>query len=539
MSTPELKAQGNTLFVAKKFKPAEKKYTEAIQASDEAADPQGLAVLFANRAACRLALKRYLDADSDAKKATQLDPTYAKAFARLAMAQDALGNYPQSKESWQRALDALPKSDLTHAEEVQKEQYQAALAAAAAAVVKMENTPIVGDRAIIVKGEGRLPWDLAAAMIPDLRAARPVNLQSSAWVIHGAYDEFMNGIEKMNQLQVDKVKGQLQMFGMSGAIADLTNGIMRDQRVMHFTDTNFISKYNNQMTFESNMFNPWTHGGPEIVIREALARQCNEGWDSVRPAVSLTIRAWIMRAVMDAGLQQRHDVAVEFLKRALDVLRTLRESWALVPKDDRGAVFQKTFLFGIQNMYIHAMMQAYASKPSPDLLEELNKESGLLISEVDEALRQPRSQEPVDPGFVSSFYVYPRGEAYAMKGFYFAQNAGLNPTGKREFFRKAAMMYLKAAECFPQDDEHHPWFLNVALGNMFQARSFPLRETLDVMKRIRMAVPKAKAIWERSSLSAAGLWRTLEKVRKQEEELRSLIAEGKFTMDACVAPEGL
>ncbi|KAJ7442466.1 hypothetical protein FB451DRAFT_1568963 [Mycena latifolia] len=542
MSSAELKAQGNALFSAKNFAEAGKKYTEAIQAGDEAADPKGLAVLYANRAACRLSLKRYLDADSDAKKATQLDPTYAKAFARLATAKDALGNYEESKESWQRALDALklPKSDLKPAEEVQKAQYQAGLTAAAAALDKMKNTPIVGEHAIIVQGEGRMPWDLAAAMIPDLSITRPVNsnhLYSSAWVIHGAYQEFKSGVDKMNQLQFDPATNQ--MGGMPGAIVDLTNGIMRDPRVLHFTDNDFIPKYNKQIQLEIYVYKPWTDAGPEMVIREALARQRDKGWDAVRPSISLTVRAWIMRAVLDSNLRQRHDVAVEFFKRALDVLRSLRESWILVPKDDRGAVFENTFLFGIQNLYIDSLMQSYALKPSPEFLEELDKESTLLISEVDVALRESPERVPVDPGFVSSFYLYPRGLAYAMKGFCFFKKAGLDPTHRRELNRNAGLMYMKAADSFPPDDEHHPWFLNIALGNMFQARSFALREMLDVMKRVRLAVPKAKAIWERSSLSAGGLWGILEGVGKQEDELRGLLAEGKITLDAYVGAEGL
>ncbi|KAJ6545092.1 hypothetical protein DFH09DRAFT_1367685 [Mycena vulgaris] len=514
MSSAELKAQGNALFTAKKFEKADKKYTEAIQkVGDEAAnDPKTLAVLYANRAACRLALKRYLDANNDAKKATQLDPTYAKAFARLASAQDALGEYRESKESWQRALDALPKSNLSPAEEIQKDQYQAGLNTAAANVVKMEK-PITGDRLIIMKGGGRMPWELAAAIVPRLRSEWPVNLYSSAWVIHYAYEEFISGINKMKQFQINPVTNEMR--GMPGAIVDLTNGILRDVRVMHITDNEFISNYNKQ-----------------VVIREALARQRDEGWDSVRASISLTIRGWIMRAVMEAGLRQRHDIAVEFLKRCLDVVRTLRERWILVPKADRGAVLQQTFLFGIQDRYIESVMQTYALNPSPDLLEELENESDLLIREVDEALRQPRSQEPVDPGFVSSFYIYPRASAYSMKGFCYNKKASINPKDGMEFCRKAALAYIQAADGFPQDDEHHPWFLNIALGNMFQARTFPLRETLDVMKRIRLSIPKAKEIWERSSLSAAGSWGILEAVSKQEDDLRSLLAQGTFTLDS-------
>ncbi|KAJ7707351.1 hypothetical protein B0H17DRAFT_1281052 [Mycena rosella] len=168
MSSSDLKSQGHALFSAKKFKEAGKKYTEAINAGPRR---RGLAVLYANRAACRMSLKRYLDANNDTKKATQLDPTYAKAFARLASSQDALGDYPDSHESWQHALDAHPKFDLTPAEETQKTQYQAGLTAAAVGLEKMNNTLVVGDRAIIVQGEGRMPWDLAAAMLPSLRAS--------------------------------------------------------------------------------------------------------------------------------------------------------------------------------------------------------------------------------------------------------------------------------------------------------------------------------------------------------------------------------
>ncbi len=58
VSSADLKAQGNALFAAKKYGQAEKKYTGAIDASDETADPKGLAVLYANRSACRLSLKR-------------------------------------------------------------------------------------------------------------------------------------------------------------------------------------------------------------------------------------------------------------------------------------------------------------------------------------------------------------------------------------------------------------------------------------------------------------------------------------------------
>jgi stress-induced-phosphoprotein 1 len=50
----ELKAEGNKLFVQKKYDQAAIKFTKAIELD------RGSAVLYANRAACNLALKRFV-----------------------------------------------------------------------------------------------------------------------------------------------------------------------------------------------------------------------------------------------------------------------------------------------------------------------------------------------------------------------------------------------------------------------------------------------------------------------------------------------
>ncbi|KAJ7707347.1 hypothetical protein B0H17DRAFT_1281048 [Mycena rosella] len=132
-SGTKLKVQGNALFSAKNFKEADKKYTQAIQASDdsEAADQR------VGGALCQLR-RMYLDASNDAKKATLLDPAYLKAFVRVATAEDALGNYQESTKNWQLALNVLPKFNLTPREQTQMVQYQAGLTTMAAEVVKIK-----------------------------------------------------------------------------------------------------------------------------------------------------------------------------------------------------------------------------------------------------------------------------------------------------------------------------------------------------------------------------------------------------------------
>jgi stress-induced-phosphoprotein 1 len=60
---------------------------------------------------------------------------------------------------------------------------------------------------------------------------------------------------------------------------------------------------------------------------------------------------------MGSGIHQQHNVAVEFFKNCLQVVRTLREHWILESKNDRGVIFEKTFVFGIQQLYVDALIK--------------------------------------------------------------------------------------------------------------------------------------------------------------------------------------
>lgn len=58
----------------------------------------------------------------------------------------------------------------------------------------------------------------------------------------------------------------------------------------------------------------------------------------------------------------RHVAGVEFFTRAIDILEWGRRVWKDVPKDDRGAIFEVTFVRGVKRLYMSAMHQVrYAS----------------------------------------------------------------------------------------------------------------------------------------------------------------------------------
>lgn len=48
------------------------------------------------------------------------------------------------------------------------------------------------------------------------------------------------------------------------------------------------------VAFEAQATKSWHKSGPEVVKREVHRRLKNEGWDSVRPALSTTVRCVIL-----------------------------------------------------------------------------------------------------------------------------------------------------------------------------------------------------------------------------------------------------
>jgi hypothetical protein len=79
-------------------------------------------------------------------------------------------------------------------------------------------------------------------------------------------------------------------------------------------------------------------------------------------------------------------------------------------------------------------------------------------------------------------------------------------------------------------------FLDCGVKCLFRCGT-PLRETLGILKRIRLAIPKMKRIWVASATSKQGRDRTLERALMMETELLKAVEKGDFTLDDLAAPE--
>lgn len=182
------------------------------------------------------------------------------------------------------------------------------------------------------------------------------------------------------------------------------------------------------MIFEAQKYKAWTEGDAEYIIKEAQARLRQQGWDATRGALTTTVRAYIMRAFVENGMRGDVFTALKFYGWALEILDWGSVAWKNVPKDDRGAIFEPTFIRGVRCLHIEMLMQVsnqlqsvnthgltmakgYSKDPGPNSkypLESLLEEAELILKGIRD---EQRSTEPADPGFISSFYVYPKAHA--------------------------------------------------------------------------------------------------------------------------------
>jgi len=147
----------------------------------------------------------------------------------------------------------------------------------------------------------------------------------------------------------------------------------------------------------------------------------------------------------------------------------------------------------------------------------------------------------LDPGFVSSFYIYPLARALAAKGFFHRNSA---PSTFKEggydkvtgHIRKAYELYLEAASHIPEDDEMHVWFLNCALDNLFRCGGI-LRDTIPLAERVVKAIEPMKKIWEHSSLALGGRDFILKKTKGTLGELKRGLKDGEWTMNDPIMPK--
>ncbi|KDR75064.1 hypothetical protein GALMADRAFT_140614 [Galerina marginata CBS 339.88] len=547
MSVPAdvLKQQGNSLFANGNFKAALEKYTRAIVLDDSNA------ILWSNRSACHLSLKQYLDASGDA--AIELDPTYYKAYARLATAQDSLKEYLASSLTWKSALDAMPKEGLTPAQEKQKIEYTTLWKRAELnneeKISTLFNGPL--NRTYGNKESGH-PWDVAATLLAGLREKR--NAKSSAWVIAYAVKTYDEGVRRMKTAYIKTDENGVErcgrvrcmcMDGEEDALALICNGMLLDTRSVRFEPLNtWISAYNTYGTFQRQRHNPWVGQGPENVKRDMPIRVQELGWDYARPDFDLTIRFWLLRGMLERASDENILSDAEYARQALNLLEWGREKFKNVSVEEKGEIFDDTFIRSVRSYYIRTMITVYATSQKTDSdraewLEPAMQQVDLTFQELekDPGPRKPSWVEGErDPGWFLSNYDYTKGHAYSCKAFYHSELAHARSGNERAINNKiAAKFYVQAADCYPIDDEERVKYLNCALQHVSQPPGCTVREALGLANRARDAYDASGKIWRAHPIRRRQeAEESHHNLLKQSGDLQKALDKNQVTLDSII-----
>jgi len=68
------------------------------------------------------------------------------------------------------------------------------------------------------------------------------------------------------------------------------------------------------------------------------------------------LSGWIIRGFIGEGLGYPRDELVNWFRQAMDFLELGRQEWPNVPKDDRGAIFEKSFIQGVKRLHLNAYL---------------------------------------------------------------------------------------------------------------------------------------------------------------------------------------
>ncbi|KAJ7610900.1 hypothetical protein FB45DRAFT_1009828 [Roridomyces roridus] len=551
----KLKLEGNLLHEKGDHQSAYEKYTEAIQQ-----DPQN-AVLFANRAAASLAMKEYLDAQQDAETATKLDPGYAKAWARLANAFQGLAAWDQCFSAWESALGCMPSQDLTDNQKKVQAQFREGLKASKAA--KALPAPPKGGKAVPLGRGGRnlaatmkkMPWARAQAMATK----KGLQEDSSAVVIFYAFVTYDKGAQDMKKLVKRNVKGEVAVEGVPTAIQSMSNGILIDRRCFAMT-RDWIDDYVDQVSFEGEYYQAWGKQSPKLVCEQAPGRLKKEGWESVGPALCMTIRIWIMQGFI-TGNTGKHALSAQLYSSALEVIDWGREKWKDVPRSQRGDVFDILFRRQVNRLFIAAVMDvrclqspalstqavavAWDGRPGMQVHAPGSGKDGQRDDPRELRTRftkhntthnniQAMNWHVIRYLFQLAQHLSTNTMIHSALGWFHMQLArkATTPQDIKIYLSASARYYTLSASTFPADDEYSVFFLSIALDALRQ-HGTPLRDTLAVCKRIRRAIPDVLKIWEVSGMSERRD-DALEKVAEWERACGKGLATGKFTQSSCV-----
>ncbi|KZV67634.1 hypothetical protein PENSPDRAFT_754791 [Peniophora sp. CONT] len=489
---------------------------------------------------------------AEAEKASKVEPQSVDAWACLGKSQRLSSLFRESVASYKRAQSCLPAEDVMSETDKQrnadlhKELMQSLTAALKAAKADTNSQPdhivFVAPGAPVfhpidplstINQAGRRPWERGMSMVDEL--SRQGVKTTSAFVIVAAYREYNAGVQSV----LAGTHEATHIIAPAGATQWILEGLMRDPRCCELTQE-LGKKLRSQVKYEIKLKNGWDKTcSYDRVRRELQERVRRNGWQSARPALRATVQAWILYAFTTLYVGRQPVLALKYFKQAVNILEFGRATWPNVHRDDRGAIFEDTFLFGVKRMTLPAYMDPkHPDRVGKHHLDELEEFAKALIREA-ESTTPAFGARGTDHAMIMSYYLYPIADSYSALGWVNHRRAerlfSNSPRAALDRLQRASADYVRAADILNEDEEYHAHYLSIAVECMWMART-PLKDILPLCARIRTAIPKMKRIWAISQVSAARDIR-LQQVLDFETEYRQKVQRGEVSVDDPVRPK--
>ncbi|EKM60630.1 uncharacterized protein PHACADRAFT_203793 [Phanerochaete carnosa HHB-10118-sp] len=300
---------------------------------------------------------------------------------------------------------------------------------------------------------------------------------------------------------------------------------MTDARVLFFDIPDFDRKYFLQVDLEFQ-----TYRG----FRELGARA---------PALATTLHSWIFRACLTMrGSADGSKTAsvLDMYNQAIEALEWGYRTRQDVPNTEHRGIFQETFLRKLKCLRMECYVDMYYEDKTKYLLQHVYEEAKGILHELVSAAPPA---ENIAPSCKLAFYVYPRALANMTIAIYYYELAdGARKDNDYEsvkkYFCQAADYSAHAATDYPQDDEEHLGALVFLFEMMFFSGAHTVKDLLDVMHRVRLAMPKANKFWEGSS-KIVQFRKNARDMQARSDKLVRAVRAGDLMMASKVAKPGV
>ncbi|KAF5332705.1 hypothetical protein D9611_005213 [Ephemerocybe angulata] len=479
-------------------------------------------------------MNKNAEATQDCRKALDLDPDYGKAWGRLGKATQALNIWDASINAFQKALDLLPKDNLTALDRKSQVEYAEGIAKTKA--LRSQSNKVHNIIPTAQLFSGRMPWDMAAALTPKKIA---LGKPSCVFILNYAYETFKKAITRFSEEMIEQSSETKTSTAKPNLVKLFSDVILADHRVFNLPSApDFHKKLTKAAASENDLFRGWAKQGPATVKKEVLQRLETETWETVSPAIEITIRSWIFFGFLKAHVSDQTKLSQEMYANALDVLQWGLETFPDVPNEERGMIFAPEFVRVVKRLYLIAMREDIASFGTKSMFssKQIVPIAQDIVDTVDEEMPNMQAKDQVSlyqSGHFYAHWVYPVADALAALGWCQFNNIifSTRASERLESILTAAQYYLDAAKICPDDDDRYITYMRMHLDCLFAAKK-PLRDTLPICKRIQEAIPPVLQIWGLAPGAAAPLKQDLKEMKAFEKENSQRIAAGKLTLDS-------